>query len=143
MTSILIVDDEPVIRKGLSTKLNQSGEFKVVGCAEDGVEALKMIDQLQPDIVITDINMPNMDGLEMLERIHEADDEIAIIVLTGYDRFSYAQRALRAGAADYLLKPISASVLNGRESPKRRERTCWKRCSFLSRRLAKRMWKRE
>lgn len=111
MTSILIVDDEAIIRNGLKSLLDKDENFNVVGTACDGIEALRMIDQFQPDIVITDINMPNMDGLEMLETIHQADEDIIIILLTGYDFFSYAQRALKAGATDYLLKPISAKVL--------------------------------
>lgn len=111
MTSILIVDDEAIIRNGLKSMLSRDEAFTVVGTACDGREALRMVDQWQPDIVITDINMPNMDGLELLERIHEADEDITIILLTGYDQFSYVQRALRAGATDYLLKPISPRVL--------------------------------
>lgn len=73
MTSILIVDDEAIIRNGLKSMLSRDEAFTVVGTACDGREALRMVDQWQPDIVITDINMPNMDGLELLERIHEAD----------------------------------------------------------------------
>lgn len=111
MTSILIVDDEAIIRNGLQSLLNREEEYTVVGTANDGAEALRMVDRWQPDIVITDINMPHMDGLELLERLHEADEDLTIIMLTGYDQFSYVQRALRAGAADYLLKPISPGVL--------------------------------
>lgn len=111
MTSILIVDDEALIRNGLQSLLNREEAYTVVGAADDGAEALRMVDRWQPDIVITDINMPNMNGLELLERLHEADEDLTIIMLTGYDQFSYVQRALRAGASDYLLKPISPGVL--------------------------------
>lgn len=111
MVSLLVVDDETIIRRGLLTTLGKQEELMVVGAAESGTDALRMVEQLQPDLVITDINMPNMDGLQLLEQLRAIDEDLTFIVLTGYDHFSYAQRALRAGAADYLLKPCAPSQL--------------------------------
>ena len=98
MVSLLVVDDETIIRRGLLTTLGKQEGLMVVGAAESGTDALRMVEQLQPDLVITDINMPNMDGLQLLEQLRAIDEDLTFIVLTGYDHFSYAQRALRAGA---------------------------------------------
>jgi len=111
MTSILVIDDEAIIRNGIKAILDKQEDFYVAGAAGDGLQALSMIEKLHPDIVLTDINMPNMDGLEMMERLREMDEDIVVLLLTGYDDFSYAQRALRAGAEDYLLKPVGKNQL--------------------------------
>jgi len=111
MTSILVIDDETIIRNGIKAILEKQEDFFVAGTAEDGLQALQAIEKLHPDIVLTDINMPNMDGLEMIERLREVDEDIMVLMLTGYDDFSYAQRALRAGAEDYILKPIGQNQL--------------------------------
>ena len=112
MCSILIVDDEQRVRDGLAKYLSGVGApFHVAGVAEDGIEALKMVDRLQPDVVITDINMPHMDGLTFVESLRQANDEAQVIILSGYDEFAYAQRAIRAGACEYLLKPVDRTYL--------------------------------
>ncbi|MCR4721545.1 MAG: response regulator [Lachnospiraceae bacterium] len=113
MLKVLLVDDEPVILEGLSMMIDWEQEgLKVVGTAPDGMEALRMIRQLSPDIVITDIKMPRMTGLELLERVREKEKEqISFIVLTGFDDFSYARRALKLEAVDYLLKPVEKKEL--------------------------------
>lgn len=112
MCSILIVDDEQRTRDGLAKYLSAVGApFHVAGVAEDGVEALRMMDRLQPDVVITDINMPHMDGLTFVETLREANEDAQVIILSGYDEFAYAQRAMRAGACEYLLKPVDRRYL--------------------------------
>ena len=112
MCSILIVDDEQRVRDGLAKYLSGVGPpFHVAGVASDGLEALQMVDRLQPDVVITDINMPHMDGLTFVESLREANDEAQVIILSGYDEFAYAQRAIRAGACEYLLKPVDRGYL--------------------------------
>jgi len=108
MYSLLIVDDEPLIRKGIS-KLIDHEELAVGSIFEaaDGVSALKIVEKDKPDIVLTDINMPSMDGLEFAKRARELNPDIKIAVITGYDYFDYAVTALKTGVDDYVLKPVS------------------------------------
>ncbi len=115
MLKVLLVDDEPVILEGLTVMIDWEQEgLKIVGTASDGMEAFQMIRQLSPDIVITDIKMPRMTGLELLERVREKGNKsVAFIVLTGFDDFSYARRALKLEAIDYLLKPVEKKELLG------------------------------
>ncbi|MEK8126664.1 response regulator [Paenibacillus filicis] len=103
---ILIVDDEPLIRKGL-TKLIESNDlgWSVVGEASNGQEALEQLEELNPNLVLSDIRMPVMDGLELTRHLSERSRETAVIILTGYRDFQYAQAALRYGVEEFLLKP--------------------------------------
>ena len=112
---VLLVDDEPVILEGLKVMIDWEQEgLQVVGSASDGMEAFQMIRELSPDIVITDIKMPRMSGLELLERVREkGNKQTGFIVLTGFDDFSYARRALKLEAIDYLLKPVEKKELLG------------------------------
>ena len=112
MYKVLIVDDEKMIRMGMSkglpwTQLNVSAVYQ----AGSAAEALKIIEEKQPDIMITDINMPGMTGLELIQRANELQEEMRIIVLTGYDRFDYARECIRMHVADLFLKPIDEEVL--------------------------------
>ena len=106
MISIVIVEDESYIRKGLvmTTPWEKFG-CKVIGEAGDGKEGYELIKKLKPDIIITDVNMPVMDGIEMLRNLEDVSDAECIIV-SGYNDFSYAQQAIKLGVRDYLLKPI-------------------------------------
>lgn len=105
--SALIVDDEAIIRKGLRDTLNwEAMGFDKVECAENGEQALQMTGQMSPDLIITDIMMPMMDGLEYIQKLHEENLSLKIIILSGYDRFAFAQRAISCGAFAYLLKPV-------------------------------------
>lgn len=110
---ILIVDDEIVIRKGITKLLS---EMKHVDCtideAKNGAEALEMINNKQPDILITDIQMPIMNGLDLVEKVRSLYSHIEIIILTGFAEFEYVQKALRNNVTDYLLKPISKVKLD-------------------------------
>lgn len=109
---LLIVDDEHLIRRGLSKMIEAShAGWTVIGEAENGVQALSHIDELKPDLVITDIRMPEMDGVELCRRISELGCPIDVMVLTAHKDFEFAQAALRYGAIDFLLKPISAQEL--------------------------------
>ncbi len=107
MKRILIVEDEEMIRKGiiLTVDWNALG-CTVVGEAANGEEGLAAASRLQPDLIITDLKMPRMDGIEMLQKLREQGCDTAVIILTAYDSFQYAQSALRLGAVDYLLKPF-------------------------------------
>ncbi|MBU5445265.1 response regulator [Paenibacillus sp. MSJ-34] len=105
MYKVLIVDDEPKVRNGL-TKLIPAidPEWSVVGQAKNGLEALEMVKRNMPDLVITDIRMPNMNGLDLLNVLKEYP--LHVVILSGYGYFEYAKTAIRFGAFDYLLKPL-------------------------------------
>ena len=109
---ILLVDDELEIRDGMIQKLDwhQLG-YDVAAAAENGVEALEKADQVQPDVIMTDIRMPFMDGLEFIEKVIERLPAVKIIVFSGFDDFEYAQKAINLGVEEYILKPISAKQL--------------------------------
>lgn len=104
---ILILDDEYIILEGLCSFSWETYGCRVVASAGDGVKGLELADRFQPDIILSDIKMPEMDGLEFSRRIKEKYPDTEIILLTGYDNFSYAQQALRIGACEYLLKPVN------------------------------------
>jgi two-component system response regulator YesN len=110
---ILIVEDEIRIREGLRKLLNKiDPEYVVVGEAEDGEEGLSMCRDLHPDLIITDVQMPKMDGLEMLRSIAEEGIQVKAIVLSAYSEFEYARGAMKLGVTEYLLKPISLNDLS-------------------------------
>lgn len=112
MVKVVIVDDEKMIREGLTRTIpwNDMG-VEVVGTAGNGQMALEIIREKKPHIVLTDIRMPKMDGLQLLQRVREENSKIKVVMLSGYDDFSYAQQAIKYGASDYLLKPINAEDL--------------------------------
>lgn len=112
MYRVLIVDDDRIIRRGLVTTIPwEEHGFKLVGEAGDGEQALELIDAVQPQIVVSDIRMPFMDGLAMAEQIKKSHPDIRFIFLTGYEDFNYAKEALKLGAVDYLLKPVNREVI--------------------------------
>ncbi|WP_284645548.1 response regulator [Paenibacillus silviterrae] len=113
MYHVLIVDDEVMIKRSLTKLINQSPYgFQVVGEAEDGSEALALWERLTPHLVITDISMPVMDGLELISSIRSRERETEVVILSGYDDFAYAQQAVRYGIMDYVLKPVREEQLN-------------------------------
>ncbi len=110
--SVVLVDDERLIVRGLKTVIDwaQMG-CEVTGTAYDGAAGLELIRSLRPDIVLTDIRMPNMDGLTMLAALHSEYPQMQMSVLTAYRDFEYARRALNLGVCRYLLKPSSMDEL--------------------------------
>ena len=109
---ILLADDEEEIRDGIISKLDWANMgFLVVGSAENGLEALEKAERLQPDVVITDIRMPFMDGLEFGEKLRAFLPSTKLIFFSGYDDFEYAQKAIQLNAVEYILKPINSSEL--------------------------------
>lgn len=112
MLSVFLVDDEHLIKRGLRKLIpwEQLG-FKIWGEACDGEEALELISAENTDIVITDLKMPIMDGLELTARLKEKFPGIKVIVLTGFDDFSFMQQSIRNSVVDYLLKPVNAGLL--------------------------------
>lgn len=101
---VLLVDDDPLVRGGLSLMLSGSPSLSVVGEAEDGAAGVEAVAQLSPDVVLMDIRMPGLDGLAAIERLSERGHTSQVIVLTTFDADDQVVRALRAGAAGFLLK---------------------------------------
>ena len=101
---ILIADDHPVVREGLSAMLNKEHDIQVVGEAENGAEAVDKAKELQPDIVLMDLRMPEVDGVEAMRQIGAVNPDIRFIVLTTYDNDEFIFKGIEAGARAYLLK---------------------------------------
>ncbi len=110
---IVIVDDEPKIRNGLSKLLSSRSGFEVNGVFENAVEALECLAVCHTDVIITDIKMPEINGLDLIDRIREKNQETKIIILSGYSDFAFAQRAIELGVTRYLTKPTNARELIG------------------------------
>ncbi|MDD7651315.1 MAG: helix-turn-helix domain-containing protein [Candidatus Faecousia sp.] len=105
---VLLVDDEIIIREGFKRLFDwEAHDCQVVGEAADGMEALARIDALHPDIVIMDINIPIMSGLKVIQLSRMKHPQIAYVIVSGYDDFSYCQQALRMQITDYILKPVN------------------------------------
>lgn len=112
MYKLLIVDDEARIRSGLRSLIEwEIYGIEIAGEAEDGMKAYLAVKSLKPDIVLVDISMPNMNGLEMIELCSHLDTPPKFIILSGYDHFEYVQKAIRLGAVNYLLKPVNQDEL--------------------------------
>ena len=101
---IVVVDDHPVLRDGLTAVLSTQPDFRVIGEAESGAEAVEIVVELRPDIVMLDLEMPEMDGVETLKRFREHDPDIRVIVFTAFDTDERILAAVQAGAQGYLLK---------------------------------------
>lgn len=102
--STIIVDDHPLLRQGLTTLLELEGGIRVVGQAGNGLEALRLAEELDPDVILLDINMPGMNGIEVAKKLREKHPETEILVLTIHDDESYVNEMIRVGAKGYLLK---------------------------------------
>lgn len=103
---IVVVEDEPKIREGLLKMIGKYTDYEIVGVGENGAEGLNIIRSCRPDLVISDIKMPQMDGLMMLEQMKQEKIETQVIILTGYSEFEYARRALQLQVVEYALKPL-------------------------------------
>lgn len=108
MYKVLIVDDERIIREGIAQIIDWKGlDLELLGTSINGLEALNLIDNVQPDIVITDIKMPVMSGLELIENTREKYPKMNFIILSGYGEFELASKAMKYGVKHYILKPCS------------------------------------
>ncbi|MCD2345520.1 response regulator transcription factor [Clostridium guangxiense] len=112
MLNLLIVDDEFLVRKGLRQTIDWQGfGIQIVGEASNGTKGLTLAEELKPDIILTDVKMPIMNGLEFMQKLKEKDLNPKIIILSGYEDFNYVRTAMHNGAVAYLLKPIDNNQL--------------------------------
>ena len=112
MIKIFLVEDEFIALQALEFKIRELGDpYEIAGTAVNGVDALEQLKEMRADIVIADINMPEMNGIELIEHLSEEYPDIITVILSGYQEFDYAQKALRFGTQDYLLKPVSVEDL--------------------------------
>ena len=107
MLKVLIVDDEDLVRRGIVLGVDWAARgCVVVGEAANGEEGIAAVERYSPNLIITDVRMPRMDGIEMMKRLRQKGCKAHVIILTAYSDFSYARSALQFGADDYLLKPF-------------------------------------
>jgi len=112
MYRALVADDETNIREGLSSLVEECGlKIKVVAQAQDGLEALAMFEKYSPDLVLMDINMPLMDGLSCIEKMKAMKENVRVVIVSSYDNFSYAKKAIGLKVDSYILKPIDEEEL--------------------------------
>lgn len=111
MIKLMIVDDHTLLRQGLRRMLELYEELEVVGEAADGEEAIKKLEDLQPDVIILDLNMPKLSGLEVVRLVKTKYPAIQLLILTMHEDESYMLEATRAGALGYLLKDVEANML--------------------------------
>ena len=110
---VLLVDDEEEVRNAIEQRINwEELGFEVIGKAQNGVKAMEIAEKLQPDVVITDIKMPYMNGLELARNLKEENPGVRILILTGFDEFEYAKEAVHLEIEEYILKPINANELS-------------------------------
>ncbi len=112
MTTVMIVDDEKLVRMGIK----EETDWDLIGCevvaeASNGEEALQLAEKTRPDLVISDIRMPRMDGIELAGKLLEKYPSMKVIFLTAYNEFEYARKAVRIGVSDYILKPFQDGEL--------------------------------
>lgn len=113
MIHVLIIEDEPAIARGLSLLITKNyPDFQISGICKNGRDGLQKILELKPELVFTDITMPVMNGLDMIEEVQRNHLHTRFVILTGYADFEYARKAIHLGVSDYLLKPIDLKTLD-------------------------------
>lgn len=112
MYRLVVIDDEYIVVQGIKALISRLKlDYEVVGAAYDGIQGLEVIRSEKPDVVITDIRIPGLDGLSVIEAAKEECPDTYFIVISGYSEFVYAQRALTLGVKDYIDKPVTADKL--------------------------------
>lgn len=109
--SVVLADDHPVVRAGIRAMLERIGGIAVLGEASNGREALALVEKLRPQLLLTDISMPELNGLELAARVSECHPHVRVIILSMHSAEEYVWQALRAGAAGYLLKDTDAAEI--------------------------------
>ncbi|WP_438433422.1 response regulator transcription factor [Gorillibacterium sp. sgz500922] len=113
MYNVLIVDDEELITDGMKLLIDwQASGFRIIGTASDGLTALELAQRHPVDLVVTDVRMPELDGLELIAALRESGSAAKVVILSGYGDFQYAKKAISFGVADYLLKPVEPEELD-------------------------------
>jgi DNA-binding NarL/FixJ family response regulator len=110
MTRIVLADDHKIVRQGVRKLLEESDGFRIIGEAADGIEAVKLAAELKPDVLVTDLRMPGLSGVEVTRKVKESLPEIKVVVLSMYGSLPYVYSALHAGAGAYVVK--ESGVLN-------------------------------
>ncbi len=112
MYTVLLVDDEEEVIQVIMRKLNwEELGFSVIGSAGNGVKALELMEEYQPDVLVTDIKMPYMDGMELSNRVKTEFPATKILLFTGFDEFEYAKEAIHLEVEEYILKPVNSAEL--------------------------------
>jgi NarL family two-component system response regulator YdfI len=114
---VVIADDHAVVREGLRLILEASPGFVVVGEAADGEGAVHLVEEVEPDVVLLDLRMPGMDGLEAITQTQERRPRVAVVILTTYNEDDLVLRGLQAGARGYLLKDMGSAALRPYPTP--------------------------
>jgi two-component system response regulator NreC len=111
MTTIVLADDHHVVRQGLRTLLESEPDFRVIGEAGDGLEAVQLVERLQPDVLVLDLMMPSLNGLEVTRQVGQRSPQTRVVILSMHSSEAYVMEALRHGAAGYVIKASSAADL--------------------------------
>lgn len=111
MVNVIIADDHLMVREGIKKILEFDGDIKIIGEADDGLQCLDLIERLHPDIVLLDINMPKMNGLEMLKLLRDEKKKDKVLILTIHNEIEYLMKAVEIGVNGYVLKDSDSSVL--------------------------------
>lgn len=110
--SVVIAEDEALLLENIIKKVAEADvDFEVIGSAQTGIQAYDLVEELNPDVLITDIRMPVMDGLELIKKVRDYHPSIDIIITSGYSEFDYARTAIRYQVCEYLLKPVDVVEL--------------------------------
>lgn len=142
MYKVIVVEDETMVRRGIILTIDWAAlDCVIAGEAANGEEGAELAVRLSPDIIVTDVKMPRMDGVEMITKLREQGCRAKFIILTAYSDFKYAQSALRLGVSDYLLKPLRDGDLEHavghirermeERPPRRRKQTLPRSCAFI------------
>ena len=109
---VIVADDEKLIANNIARRIEESnGAFRVISRAGTGTEALEQVREMLPDVVFSDIKMPEMDGIELIARLRETQPDILCVIISGYSDFDYMKAAIQNSAVDYLLKPVNPEEL--------------------------------
>ena len=111
MMTIVLADDHHVVRQGLRALLEAEPDFRIIGEAGDGLEAVELVENLQPDVLVLDVMMPGLNGLEVTRKVSRDSPQTRVVILSMYDNEGYVVEALRNGAAGYVLKESTAANL--------------------------------
>ena len=111
MIKLMIVEDHSMVREGLKQLLELDEDLKVISQASDGCEGIKKLDEDRPDVLLLDINLPNMNGLEMLKEIHERNIDVKVLILTIHNEIDYLMKAVEIGCNGYVLKDSDSNLL--------------------------------